>query len=158
MKTLDVAPFLTPWTEPPEMDSGAPCPALYSDEVGLRCAYYLSPRVAQDDAVAVLKFEIVLQHRFGYPNDEALAGHPLSGLGLRPYNFYTVENSRWRTEIENQNSAHHLSRPGIYAKFHHWLITFHDETLEVLAQRASVIGRSLLPPNKAVLELNDPTE
>lgn len=48
-------------------------PSFYSDETGLLCAYYMRLRVVQDSA-AVLRFEIILLHRFGYPNDEALAG------------------------------------------------------------------------------------
>jgi hypothetical protein len=153
MEAQERGPFFAAWSEPPEMDAGAPCPALLCDEHELFCGYYVGPKAAEQRSVAVLKFEGVLLHRFGYPNDEALAGHPLWRLGLGFYHFYTVENSPWRAEIESQNSVHRHHHPGIYEKFRHWLITFHDSTLEVLAQRARIIGRTNLSPDKAVVEL-----
>jgi hypothetical protein len=56
----------------------------------------------------------------------------------------------WWGQDVNLHQRHH---PGIYARFRHWLITFHDSTLEVLAQDAKVLETSSLPPDKAVIEL-----
>lgn len=106
-----------------------------------------------EGTVAVLRFEGVLQFRLGYPNDEALHGHPLAKHGMQQYQAYLVENSPLIAEIENQNRVHPAFRPGIYDKFRHWVVTFHDETLEVLALRAAVVGTSQLPPDRAVCEL-----
>jgi hypothetical protein len=143
---------LVPWLEPPQMDTGAPCPAVHSDEDRLFCAYYISRRETPEDSVAVLKFEGVLQFRLGYPNDEALHGHPLYRFGLRHYGFYLVENSPIIAEIELQNRVHSAHKPGIYSGFRHWIITFHDETLEVVALHGGVVGQSQLPPPQAVSE------
>jgi len=134
------------------MDTGAPRPAVYSDENRLLCAYYISERVVPANTVAVVRFEGVLQFRFGYPNDEALHGHPLAKAGLEPYTAYVVENSPLITEIENQNLVHHSFKPGMYKEhFRHWIISFHDETLEVVASRATVAGESRLTPARAVV-------
>lgn len=131
------------------MNCGAPCPAIHSDENRLLCAYYIGEE-GDTDTVAVLRFEVVLQFRMGYPNDEALNGHPLAKYGLESYRSYTVENSPLIVELENQNRVHAGHRPGMYGRFCHWIVTFHDETLDVVALRALVVGRSQLPPSQAV--------
>jgi hypothetical protein len=150
MKLEGFQPRLVPWLEPPQMDFGAPMPAVHSDGNRLICAYYISEQLILNGASAVLQFEGVLQFRLGYPNDEALHGHPLSGLGLESYRFYVVENSPTIAEIENQNRAHSGYKAGMYARFRHWIVTFHDETLEVIALRGMVVGQSQLSPNRAV--------
>lgn len=151
---LEIAqPRLVPWTDPPRMNSGAPMPAIHSDESRLLCAYNVGRIVAAQDMVAVLRFEGMLQFRFGYPNDEALLGHPLAKFGLSYYSAYVVENSPLIAEIENQNRVHSRHQSGIYEDFRHWIITFHDETLEVVAMRGMFVGLTELPPSRAVCEL-----
>jgi hypothetical protein len=152
MAVTPESPTLHEWLEPPQMDTGSPCPAIHSDEHRLLCAYYVGDRVMPHGTVAVLRFEGVLQFRLGYPNDEALQGHPLAKFKLEPYAAYLVENSPLIAEIENQNRVHPAFRPGMYSKFRHWIITFHDETLEVVAQRAAVVGTLQLPPGRAVCD------
>jgi len=134
------------------MDAGAPCPAVRSDGHDLLCAYFINSTVTPQGTVALLKFENVLQYRFGYPNNEALEGHPLYQFGLKHYDFFAVENSPLIGEIEKQNRCHPQHRPGIYAKFRHWIITFHDETLEVIALRGTFMGPTQLSPDRAVGE------
>ena len=94
----------------------------------------------------------MLQFRLGYPNDEALHGHPLAKFGLKHYAAYLVENSPLIAEIQSQNRVHRAFRPGMYDKFRHWVVTFHGETLEVVALRAAVVGTSKLTPERAVCE------
>ena len=134
------------------MDSGAPLPAVHSNGRRLHFAYYISETVVPGRAVALLRFEGVLQFRLGYPNDEALHGHPLYEFGLRHYECYQVEDSPLVAEIENQNRIHPAFRPGMYSTFRHWIVAFHDETLEVVAGRASVTGRFQFEPSRAVCE------
>jgi hypothetical protein len=134
------------------MNTGAPRPAVHSNGRDLLCAYFVNSTANPDRRVALLKFEAVLQYRFGYPNDEVLQGHSLYPFGLEHYGFFVVENSPLIHEIENQNSCHRQHRPGIYAAFRHWVITFHDETLEVIALRGIVIGLTQLLPDEAVCE------
>jgi hypothetical protein len=151
MSLGELEPHLVPWLEPPQMDPGSPSPAVRSDAHGLFCAYHTTES-ASDAGTAVLRFEHVLQYRFGYPNDEALHGHRLFKFGLKHYGFYVVEHSPLIAEIDNQNRVHSAYRPGMYAKFEHWIITFHDETLEVIALHAVIAGHSQLPPDQAVCE------
>jgi hypothetical protein len=44
------------------------------------------------------------------------------------------------------------------ARFKHFVVTFHDETLEVIAQEGNVAGRSNLPPDKAVIMFTQQVE
>lgn len=132
------------------MDAGSPCPAIHSDGRRLLCAYYVSDAASSEGTVVVLRFEGVLQFRLGYPGDEALHGHPLAKQGMEHYRAYVVDNSPLIAEIENQNRVHPAFRAGMYDKFHHWVLTFHDETLEVVALRGVVVGTSQLPPDRAV--------
>jgi hypothetical protein len=132
------------------METGAPSPAVRSVGHELLCAYFTNSTVAPARSVAILKFEGMLQYKFGYPSDEALQGHPLYQFGLEHYGFFTVENSPLICAIEKQNECHPLHRPGIYAKFRHWIVTFHDETLEVIALRGNFTGQTELPPERAV--------
>lgn len=131
-----------------ELDAGAPLPHVLADGHSVFVVFYLraSSRVhdgttvavadphGTDEAVGLIEFTGVHSVSFGGPNDEALHGHPLHGHGLRPYAVHEVHGSRWITEAERINSVHPCHRPGWHDTLRHFLITFHDETLECLAQ------------------------
>ena len=152
-----MTPRIANWDSPPQMDTGAPAPCLFATSEGdLYCAYFVND--AHEDLklgrVAAVRFRVVLQHRFGYPNDEVLHAHPLYKHGLQHYGFYVVEDSPLIAEIEEQNRIHPRHKAGMYAKrFKHFVITFHDETLEVVAKEGALAGRSDLAPDGAVVEL-----
>lgn len=125
------------------MDTGAPMPAIHVSDEGLFVAYIVSEPMFNGDLeeFAIVEFCGVLQHTFGYPNDEALGGHPLYSSGLQFYEFNEVLESPYVTELGRRNA---MSFPGTeqhYDKFRHWIVTFHDETLEVIGTTARVRGR-----------------
>lgn len=135
------------------MDSGVPMPAVYSDENGLTCAYIIGATHVQSGSTAVLHFDSVLYYAFGYPNDEALNGHPLYPHGLRHYDFQLVENSPLIADLDRRNQVHGGHVTGSYMRrFRHWVITFHDETFEVVAGGARVVRISVSQPGVAVRE------
>lgn len=70
--------------------------------------------------------------KFGYPNDEALGGHPLYSKGLGYYGIFEVLNSSWVTEQERQNRVNFPDRTNMRWK-RHFIFTFHDSTFECLA-------------------------
>jgi len=80
---------------------------------------------------------------FGYPNDEALAGHPLYKSGLEHYGFYEVMHFPWPAQLEEQN---HVMFPGsrVFQGDRHFAVTFHDSTFECLA--ASFVWRWMTEP------------
>ncbi len=145
------------WAEPPKMDTGSPRPELYfSDD--LYCTYYLPDFVcSENEKVAVLRFEGVLHFRMGHPNDEALHGHPLHKYGLEQYDFFLVSHSPLMAEIEARNAVHMWHRPGMYSHLKHWIVTFHDETLEVVSRSASFLGTSERAPRDAIRTFVDPS-
>lgn len=127
---------VTPWDEPPGMSTGSPEPAVLKIGDSLWLAYmihddempawedpavleYLEKRGSMEPH-AVVRFDGVTIHRVGQPDEETLARHPLYSLGLTWYTFHRVE-----TEGEPLR----------------WFVTFHDESLEVVATSATVVSR-----------------
>lgn len=131
------------WTEPPQMDTGAPMPVIRMADSGLFLAYIVSiPELNdQPEEYAVVKFEGVLQYIFGYPNDEALSAHPLYEAGLRFYAFNEIFESHYVAELGRRNAKNFPGTESRFSGFRHWLVAFHDETLEVIAQSAKYFGR-----------------
>jgi hypothetical protein len=150
---MNATPKIAKWGEPPAMDAGAPMPAVYSHGTGLTCAYFIGATHSESGSTAVLHFEDVLYYAMGYPNDEALNAHPLYANGLGSYAFHVVENSAMIADLDRRNQVHEQHIPGAYMKrFRHWIITFHDETLEVVARNARFVRTCEKEPRLAVLE------
>lgn len=138
-------------TDLPQSSVGAPCPVLFATELALYVTFYLndadptwdgtSVRVVGPDTTnepsIIVKFDCVTAHYFGMPNDEAISGHHLYPLGLKPYSYYEVINSSWRDELEKMNRVHPRHKKAHYDDAKHFIFTFHDTTLEVLARTFS---------------------
>jgi len=120
----------------PPWDAGAPSPVIVADAQSLHLAYYL-PLPASDllapDRCGVVVFHGVSAHVFGAPNDEALSGHRLAPLGLKPYASYRVENSSWIADLRARNRVHPEHRDDRFDGLVHHVLTFHDSVLEVVA-------------------------
>jgi len=119
------------------MDTGAPLPAILKEEDRLWVSYVCrNPDFPGWDSgalpdhpgfaiwCALLRFEGVSDFHFGAPNDERLATHPLYEVGLGFYGFYEAIGT---SRLAGTNGKKH------------WVITFHDETLEVIADSADVV-------------------
>jgi hypothetical protein len=115
------------WTEPPQMDTGAPMPAVERAGDSLAVAY-VQRRASPPDCSAVVSFHGVSWFHFGPPNDEGLSDHPLYESGLSFYAFWEILDS---PKIPTGSSQRH------------WIATFHDETLEVVGNTASVRAQSV---------------
>ena len=134
-----MTPRVVLWPDPPPMETGAPIPVMRFSSDSLVVAYACrNPEFPGwesgadpshpgfDVWCAVLRFEGVAWHHFGAPGNEALPTHPLYSAGMSYYGFWEVLDSL-------------RVRPG--SALHHWIVTFHDETLEVVAASASVVSR-----------------
>lgn len=118
-------------------DTGAPLPRLL---VGSRHAVVLCyANVSSDSSgfVMEIRFDGCLSARIGHPNDEVLHGHPLWDFGLVPYEAHIVHNSPLHAEHRRINSAHEHHRDEAWADLNHYLLVFHDDIVEVLAQGIS---------------------
>ncbi len=142
---LNATPTILRWHEPLPMEPGAPLPSMLCIESRLLCAYYIGI-IAKKSArtSAVLLFDRVQQFRFGcHYNHENLTNHPLYKYGLRSYQFGLVDNSPLLSEL-------YEPRGMLPNTLRHWIITFHDHTLEVVGDNGSVVGDMVAPPEEAL--------
>ena len=118
------------------MDVGSPDPAVYENRgtawVAYRCKNEGFPESGSganpnhpgfDEYCAVLWFTGVESLTLGPPGDERLHEYPLHDAGLEPFSFHVVEDSDETTDGETA----------------HWIVTFGEETLEVIAEDADVL-------------------
>ena len=87
----------------------------------------------KDAGTAVVEFVRCIITKFGYPNDEALPGHPLYEKGLGFFGVLEVLNSNWVSEKGKQNRVNFPDRTD-FSWTRHFIFCFHDSTFECLAQ------------------------
>ena len=135
---------ISEWTDAPSMDVGAPMPGILAIDGNLFVAYILSESFEENEVFGVVRFKGVMQHTFGYPNDEALGAHPLYESGLNFYSFNYIEGSPYIKELDERNSTIFPDSKGAYCRrFKHWVVTFHDETLEVIGSSVEFVGSGI---------------
>ena len=79
----------------------------------------------------VIEFELCSITKFGYPNDEALGGHPLFNRGLEHYGVFEVLGSTWIRQMTDQNRFCFPHTTD--SNMRHFILTFHDSTFECAA-------------------------
>ncbi len=70
--------------------------------------------------------------KFGYPNDDALAGHRLYGKGLDFYGVFEVFESEWIAELRKCNQVR-FPDVKVFEDGRHFIFAFHDSTFECIA-------------------------
>lgn len=139
--TLDV-----PW----RVDPGASAPVVLHGGSSTVIVANASVSAGHEGESVVLSFEGCVVSRFGYSNDEALPGHPLSKRGLGYYGIYEVLNSSWILELQRQNrDAFPNTDWPAGPPVHHFVATFHDDTFECIALRLD--GRFSAEPRSDLL-------
>ena len=136
------------------MNTGVPMPAIVlRNHTQLYVAYIISESemAPSIEDYAVVRFDGVIQYTFGYPNDEALGGHPLYPAGLEVYAFNEVVNSPYVHELGLRNAVCFPGTEMLYQKLRHWIVTFHDETLEVIGNDVSFLGTALAHSAEAAI-------
>ena len=130
-------------------DAGAPMPHVVSNGHRVFLVYYMplndpdwdgtyatarDPNSDKEDVVALVEFLGVVNYKFGGPNDEVIHGHPLYRHGLKAYTAHEIINSKWIAEQEQINAVHSYYNPERWKKLKHFVLTFHDEMFECIAQ------------------------
>src|SRR5262245_50395297 len=115
------------WANAPE--PGIPeSPALHYEGKRLWLAYEIAASMCR--LHAVIRFQGVIDHHLSPINDEGLGQHPYFKAGLKFYSFHELfdseETRRWR-----------------FSQARHWVITFKDETLDVVACAVEVVEQNL---------------
>ncbi|UCI34062.1 hypothetical protein [Mesorhizobium sp. B4-1-4] len=143
---MSKAETLRPIAMPPS-SAGAPLPHVFADEGRLLIAYLANipgpsfdgtnPRSVSaatgNQTVVILAADPYLALQFGPPNDETISGHRLHVLGLQPYSAFEVVNSSWIESLERANRVHSSHAPELFSGYRHFILTFHDSTLEFVA-------------------------
>ncbi|APY06830.1 hypothetical protein BWZ20_00310 [Winogradskyella sp. J14-2] len=139
-----------------DIDVGAPTPTILSNELNLYLIFYVSNvdpnwdgksihmRTDQDDGIITIKFDLFEQFKFGSPNDEAMSGHPLYELGLKPYSIQKVIDSEWIKQLKKINSVHPYHKDELFEKYKHFIFFFHDTCFEIVAESYSIEQNSEL--------------
>lgn len=127
MPVTDTVEWLSDWPQPWTGNAG---PIIrYVSQGRLRLAYE-----TPEERIAVVTVPLCLQFSCGHPNDEALQGHPLFKKGLKFYSVHRIGNSSRLAAMERANAVHPRHDPASYLKnMGHWVFTFQDCTVEVLA-------------------------
>ena len=135
-----------PW----RFDAGAPMPVVLQREEAIVVIGWASRSSGHVGENIVLTFEGCLISRFGYPNDEALPGHPLARRGLGYYGIFEVLRSSWTAELAAQNCVVFPEADWPSGEpLRHFVVTFHDSTFECLAR--DVEGRFSTESRAALL-------
>jgi hypothetical protein len=87
---------------------------------------------------AVVRFERCEQSKFGYPNDEALPGHPLYGKGFSGHGVFEVINSTWEQTLRDQNRIAFPNTPPWPWQLKHLIFPFKENVLECLVKNFEV--------------------
>ena len=124
----------------PVADPGDPQVCVVATDMDTLIAYgvagreaYLIEESEREPNVAVVRFSSSRALYFGSPNDEALNGHPLYELGLT-HTFAEVKNSGWIETLERRNRVHERHDPSRFETLRHFVLPFHDDTLECVAR------------------------
>lgn len=134
------------------MECGAPLPLIFADEHQVRVVFLklnegdsVSDNEPDNVDIYVLTFDRCLKHRFGFPNDEALYGHPYYELGMRWYAFYELRDSDWFAELVKieEKSFPHFDVEKSWPMYKHYIITFHDSMFECIAKGYTIEEKSI---------------
>lgn len=121
-------PQVTTWSDAPEL-AIPEMPAILSESSDLWLAYETTS-APRGQVYAVIRFRHVIDHRLSPINDEGLGQHPYATVGLRWYSFNEIRGSQETARWSALNARH-------------WVITFKDATLDVVAKDAEVIANDL---------------
>lgn len=115
--------------------AGAPAPTIVASEDRKLLAFE-----HPDGSARILDLVNCTAIKFGFPNDEALHGHPLAAAGLTPYALHEIEHSPWLDELRSMERVHERSTTLPFPAARHFVFTFHDATFEAVAQAVRVVG------------------
>ncbi|WP_367916669.1 hypothetical protein [Leadbetterella sp. DM7] len=148
-----------------KMDFGSPSPTILSNDNELFIAFYAnrqnSSTIPQecntiyDTGVFALKFKVYLKYTFGLPGEETIQGHPYSKLGMKSYSFYELKNSDLIKSLQDIEKVHPQYNPTKWEMYRHYILTFHDNMFECIAQDFEIREENTSIYNQAAVMLNE---
>jgi hypothetical protein len=124
------SPKVSIWKDAPEL-AIPDVPALICDSNNLWLCYAVAHSAPKSHAI--IQFTEVIDHRLSPINDEGLGKHPYCKAGLQFYAFNEIVDSKETIEWSVPNVL--IAR--------HWIITFKDNTLDVIARGARIVAKDL---------------
>lgn len=95
-----------------------------------------------------------LKYSFGIPGDETIHGHPYSKLGMESYSFYELKNSDLIKSLQDIDQVHPQYNPKKWKMYKHYILTFHDNMFECIAQCFEIREENTSLYNQAAKMLN----
>lgn len=148
-----------------EMDLGSPSPTIISNDSELFIAFYADKEntlatpqernTIYDIGIFALKFRVYLKYTFGSPGEETLHGHPYSKLGMKSYSFYELVDSDLIKSLQDIDKVHPDYNPEKWIMYKHYILTFHDNMFECIAQGFEVREENTSLYNQASVMLNE---
>lgn len=112
----------------------APTPALFATERRKLFCFETT-----DEHIRIAELVRCVCVRFGFPNDEVQHGNPVWGRGLHYYAVHEVLGSPWLDELRRTEAVHPMAPAAPFPAARHFVLAFHDSTLEAAAESISVI-------------------
>ncbi|MEP6573184.1 MAG: hypothetical protein ABJD11_10835 [Gemmatimonadota bacterium] len=129
----EISPIIKIWDVPPTMDARAPDPCLLRSDADLWLGY----RIARDpDHFAVLRFEGMQHYALAEPDEGHLYEHAFFPYGLESFRFHEVLPPLL---LADQSEAG-LQR---------WIVSFREETLDVVARGVKLSARAIAAQDSA---------
>jgi hypothetical protein len=151
-----------------EMDFGSPSPTILSNDNELFIAFYADKQnssgipqarnIIYDTGIFALKFKVYLKYTFGLPGEETIQGHPYSKLGMKSYSFYELKDSDLIKSLQNIEKAHPQYNSKKWEMYRHYILTFHDNMFECIAQDFEIREENTSIYNQAAIMLNELSE
>jgi hypothetical protein len=116
--------------------AGAPVPVLLASEGRTLFAFEHA-----DETARIAEFVECVAVQFGFPDDETQHGHPLWSSRLTFYAAHELRESPWLAQLRLIESVHSQSLPQPFANCRHFVLTFHDSTIEAVARELVVLSQ-----------------
>ena len=124
----------------PKWDGGAPMPKIYNGDFKTYLTYVVAEESITDfrtlehdgyeEYFALVSFE-GKTFKFGIANDEVFSGLPNYEQGIEWAQI--IQNSKWIEELKQINKVHPYFDESKWENRNHYLLTFKDEILEIVA-------------------------
>lgn len=127
-----------------EPESAVPGPVILQTDHAVVLTFnsirLMSDAPVHGSGCGIVYCDICLLTRYGLPNDEAMAGHPLFAKGLNDSGVYEVINSSWIRQVTERNRIAFPNNSEWIATKRHFIFVLKDKTFECIANglRASV--------------------
>lgn len=148
-----------------EMDYGAPSPTILSNDNELFITFYKDKESTSvipqerntiyDTGILALKFKRYLKYTFGIPGNETIHGHPYSKLGMQSCSFYELTNSDLIQSLKDIEKVHAYYDPKNWEMYKHYILTFHDNMFECIAQGFEIREENTSIHNQLAVMLNE---